>query len=230
MLPLASEKQEMPKASRTHCIRCGECCLRGSPSLHTKDLELIGKGDIERGALYTIRRGELVRDNIREEMVIIDQEMIKLKEQQREKRGCAFYNEREKECLIYEKRPIQCSALKCWDTDEFFEVHDGPKLTRREVIDDSLLCGLMTEHEKKCSYLALKKHVDEIRTIGEDAVDEILGMLKFDYYLRPFVSQKLGVPLDEMDLIFGRPLMTTIDMFGLKVIQESDGTFCLTTK
>ena len=220
----------MPKASRTHCIPCGECCLKGSPSLHTKDLELIAKGDIEREILYTIRRGELVRDNIQGKMAIIDQEMIKLKEQQRERGGCFLYNEREKACLKYEKRPIQCSALKCWNTNEFLEVHRGPKLTRREVIDDRVLLGLITEHEEKCSYLTLKKHVDEIRTIGESAVDEILGMLKFDYHLRPFVSQKLSVPLDEMDFIFGRPLMTTIDMFGLKVIQESDGTFCLTTK
>jgi len=229
-LSLASEKHEIPKASRTHCIRCGECCLEGSPSLHTKDLELIEKGDIEKGALYTIRRGELVRDNIQGKMVIIDQEMIKLKEQQREKGGCALFNERDKECLIYNRKPIQCSALNCWDTDEFFKVHRSPKLTRREVIDDDILIGLMTEHEEKCSYLTLKKHVDEIGTIGEDAVDEILGMLSFDYHLRPFVSQKLGVSLDEMDFIFGRPLMTTIDMFGLKVIQESDGIFCLTAK
>jgi Fe-S-cluster containining protein len=220
----------MPKASRTHCIRCGECCLKGSPSLHTKDLELIGKGGIERGTLYTIRKGELVRDNIQRKMVIIDREMIKLKEQQRESGGCALYNEKDKECRIYEKRPIQCSTLKCWDTDEFFEVYHGPKLTRREVIDDRVLLGLMTEHEEKCSYLALRKHVNEIKTIGEDAVEKTLEMLKFDYHLRPFVSEKLGVPLDEMDFIFGRPLISTVDMFGLKVIQESDGVFCLTAK
>ena len=109
-------------------------------------------------------------------------------------------------------------------------MHGSPKLTRHEIIEDRVLFGLMIEHEEKCSYPALKKHVDEIRTIGEDAVDKILGILRFDYHLRPFVSEKLGVPPDEMDLIFGRPLMTTFDMFGLKVIQESEGVFCLTAK
>ena len=103
----------MSQAPRTHCIRCGECCLEGSPSLHTKDLELIDKGDIERGILYTIRKGELVRDNVQGKMVIVDQEMIKIKEKQRERGGCSLYNEREKACLKYEKRPIQCSVLKC---------------------------------------------------------------------------------------------------------------------
>ena len=228
-MSLASQKHEKPKASSTRCIRCGECCLEGSPSLHTKDLELIEKGDIEKGILYTMRRGELVRDNIQGKMVIMDQEIIKLKEQQTERGGCSLYNEREKACLIYEKRPVQCSSLQCWNTEAFLEVHRGPKLTRRDVIHDRVLLGLIKEHEEKCSYLAIKKHVDEIRDIGEDAVKKILGMLRFDYHLRPFVSQKLGVPPNEMDFIFGRSLMTTIDMFGLKVIQESDEVFCLTT-
>ena len=229
-MTLASKKHEISKAPRTHCIRCGECCLQGSPSLHTKDLELVEKGYIERGILYTIRRGELVRDNIQGKMVIIDQEIIKLKEQQSERGRCSLYNEREKACLRYENRPVQCSSLQCWNTDEFLEEYHDPKLTRRDIIDDHVLLGLITEHEEKCSYLALKKHVDEISTTGEDAVNKILGMLKFDYHLRPFVSQKLGVPLDEMDFLFGRSLMTTIGMFGLKVIQESDEVFCLTKK
>jgi len=54
---------------------------------------------------------------------------------------------------------------------------------------------------------------------------ELLEILRYDYELRPFISKKLGLPSDEMDFIFGRPLIQTIMMFGLQVIREPDGSF-----
>ena len=73
---------------RTHCIRCGECCLSSSPTLHEKDLALVVGGSIRLEHLYTIRRGELVRDNVQGRLVPADQEMIKV----REKKGsCVFF-------------------------------------------------------------------------------------------------------------------------------------------
>ena len=68
---------------RTHCIRCGECCLGSSPSLQMPDTSLVYDGFIERENLYTIRLGELVRDNIRGELIVTDQEIIKIKEKEK---------------------------------------------------------------------------------------------------------------------------------------------------
>jgi hypothetical protein len=59
-------------------------------------------------------------------------------------------------------------------------------------------------------------------------VEGILDLLKFDFHLRPFVSQKLNIPLDETDFFFGRPLVETITRYGLKVIKKQDGSFHLT--
>jgi Fe-S-cluster containining protein len=175
--------------------------------------------------LYTIRKGELVRDNVHGRVVPADQEMIKV----REKEGsCVFYDREEKACLIYETRPAQCASLKCWDTADFMELYESPRLHRKEIIENGVLLGLIEEQEKRCSYAALSDYVRRISDEGEKAVEKILELLKFDFHLRPFLAEKLGLRREEMDFYFGRPLAETIVMFGLKVEKQPDGGFLLT--
>jgi Fe-S-cluster containining protein len=212
-----------------HCIRCGECCLKGSPTLQAEDLNLVKKGLIQKKALYTIRKGELVKDNINETLMVTKTELVKVREQEGEGKGCIFYNDSGKACTIYKHRPLQCVALKCWDTKEFLEVFQGPKLMRKQLIKGQVLLGLMEEHERRCGYGLLEKLVEEIESKGEEAVEQILDLLRFDYHLRPFVADKLGLNPEEMDFFFGRPLTETIFMFGLQVDQGPDGSFILTS-
>ena len=214
-------------SSRTHCIRCGECCLGSSPTLQMADVSLVYDGFIERGNLYTIRLGELVRDNIRGELRVTDKEIIKIKEKKNSP-GCIYYDEKAKACTIYEYRPIQCQALACWDDSEFMRVYARPKADRRDIIRDKIALGLMKEHDKRCSYMELDKLVREVEKEGEEAVEKILEVLKFDHHIRAFTSKKLDIGFSEMDFLFGRPLTGTITMFGLKVIREPDGSFFLT--
>ena len=215
--------------SRDHCIRCGECCLGGGPTLQAEDLDLIKGGSIKKGSLYTVRKGELIRDNINEEMRIASEELIKIKERPGGKGGCIFYDEGEKACTIYAQRPIQCSALTCWDTNKFMDVFRGKKLGRKDIVDNPVLLGLMEEHEKRCSYARLERYVKQIKADGEKAVNKILDILKFDYEFRPFMMRKLGLNPEDLDFLFGRPLTKTITMFGFRVIKESDGSFLFTT-
>ena len=212
---------------RTHCIRCGECCLGSSPTLQIADVSLVYDGFIERGNLYTIRFGELVRDNIRGELRVTDKEIIKIKEKEKNL-GCIYYDEKAKACTIYEYRPIQCKALACWDESEFMRVYARPKVDRKDIIRDKIILGLMKEHDKRCSYSELDKDVRQIEQEGETAIGRILEALRFDQHIRTFTSKKLGIDLNEMDFLFGRPFTETITMFGLKVIKESDGSFFLT--
>lgn len=213
---------------RDHCIRCGECCLKGSPTLQVEDLNLVKKGLIGKKDLYTIRKGELVKDNINEGLVVTETELVKVRERQEESGVCIFYDDPGKSCTIYEHRPLQCAVLKCWDTTEFMEVFQGPKLMRKQAIEDQVLLGLMEEHERRCGYALLEKLVGEIESEGEEAVEQILDLLKFDYHLRPFVADKLALNPEEMDFFFGRPLTETITMFGLQVAREPGGSFTLT--
>jgi Fe-S-cluster containining protein len=211
---------------RTHCIRCGECCLKSSPTLHAEDLAHVVDASIRPKHLYTIRKGELVTDNVHGRVVPADQEMIKVRDK---KGGCLFYAAEEKACSIYEHRPAQCASLKCWDTAEFMEIYQTPKLNRQDVIENGVLLGLIEEQEKRCSYAVLSDHVRQIPGNAEKAVERILELLKFDFHLRPFLAQKLGLRIEEMDFFFGRPLTETIVMFGLKVERQPDGGFLLTS-
>ncbi|MFC1824854.1 YkgJ family cysteine cluster protein [Thermodesulfobacteriota bacterium] len=215
--------------SRDHCIRCGECCLKASPTLQKEDLGLYKSGFIKYEALYTVRQGELVRDNIKEELVVTPTELIKVKEKDEGKGSCCFYDEDGKGCTVYSHRPVQCAVLKCWDTSELIEVQQGRKLVRKDIIKDETLLGIIAEHEKRCSYALLEKYVKQIESLGEKAVEKILDILKFDYELRPFMTRKLDLHPKDLDFFFGRPLTETIAMFGFRIVEEPDGSFLFTT-
>jgi len=212
---------------RTDCIRCGECCQGSSPTLQMEDVPILADGFIAKTDVYTIRAGELVHDNIHDRTKITQEEIIKVREKE-VGGGCLYFDEVQKSCKIYAHRPFQCKALTCWDLDPFMGVYNGPKASRDEIIRDKTLTGLIQEHERKCNYDRLDGCVKQIETGGERAVERVLEVLKFDYHLRPFVSEKLGIESGEMDFIFGRPLTETIIMFGLKVNKKPDGSFLLT--
>ncbi len=212
---------------RDHCIRCGECCLRSGPSLQLTDVPLVYERVIKRSDLYSVRVGELVRDNIRDELKVTDTELIKVREKE-SGGGCIFYDDAEKACTIYGHRPVQCEALACWDEAEFMRVYARPKAGRKEIIHDQTLLRLIDEHEKRCTYSQLERYVKKIDRDGETAVEKILEILKFDHDIRSLIPEKLGVDSDEMDLILGRPLTETIIMFGLEVVRDPDGSFFLT--
>jgi Fe-S-cluster containining protein len=194
-----------------------------------QDLHLITNGTLQKRNLYAIRKGELVNDTINEGLRLAPGELIKVREKAGEGAGCIYYDEAGRACTIYEQRPAQCSALKCWDTTEILRVYSGPKPGRNDIIKDSILLGVIEEHEKRCSYSTLEGYVRQIEVDGEKAVEKILEVLRFDHHLRPFMSEKLGLDPEETDLFFGRSLIETITMFGLKVTRESDGAFSLTT-
>ena len=215
-------------STRNHCIRCGKCCLKSSPVLHIQDIALFTNNSIHKSKLYTIRKGELVKDPIKHELIATPHELIKLKELENIRSGCIYFDKTDNGCIIYKNRPSQCSALKCWDTEDFMVTYNSPKLERRDIIEDGTLLGLIAEHEKRCSYSLLKNLVEQINNKGEKVLDETLEILRFDHQIRPFISKKLDLKSMHMDLYFGRPLTETISMFGLQVEQKSDGTFLLT--
>ncbi|MDY6953998.1 MAG: YkgJ family cysteine cluster protein [Thermodesulfobacteriota bacterium] len=213
---------------RDHCIRCGTCCLKGGPSLHKEDAGLFTKGILKRAHVYTLRRGEVVRD-IDDTLKVLEEEMIKIKGQDEGCWTCLFYNEQQQACKIYGDRPMECRALKCWDLREFKEAMASPHLQRRHLIDpENGILKIIGAHEQKCAYATLESAVKQLR--GPDshgAVETILDLLQYDECMRPLLTEKLEVPSRAMDFYFGRPLRTTIKMFGLSVKEQGD-SFVLT--
>lgn len=214
---------------RTHCIRCGECCLATGPSLQKADLPLFFNHVIDGAHLYTIRKGELVRDNISDELKFTDQELLKFRDRE-DGKGCMLYDRDEKACTIYGDRPSQCRAFGCWDDEEFKEVFSGPKARREDIIKDPNLLRLISAHETKCNYETISRHVEQIPDQGDIIVQRLLKILQYDQEIRKLTHERLAIDPLKMDLLYGRLLTETIHMFGLEVKQEADGSFLLTVE
>jgi Fe-S-cluster containining protein len=199
--------------------------MQSTPSLQADDIPLVLNGHIKNEDLFTIRPGEMLRDNILREIRPAGEEIIKVRDRDG---ACIFYDGRERACTIYDHRPVQCAALECWDSSEFMKAYAGPKARREDFIEDGVLLGLMREHEKRCAYETLGSLAGEIESRADAALEQILEVLKFDYHLRPFVCEKMSIAPNETDFLFGRSLVKTIHQFGLQVIRPADGSFFLT--
>jgi Fe-S-cluster containining protein len=195
--------------------------MKGGPTLHREDAELFETGILKRSHVYTLRKGEMVYNNIKETMFVLPKEIIKIKGRDKEW-TCMLYDDEQKACTIYEHRPIECRLLKCWDTRELKGIFMKRLLQRRHLIapQDGML-EIIAAHEKRCSYAALSELVEKLKgPDSENAMERILDILRYDCYFRPFITERLNISLADTDFLFGRPLNTTIHMFGLRVKQD----------
>lgn len=213
-----------------HCIRCGTCCRSSSPTLHLEDAALVLDGVIPSAFLYTIRRGEVVRDNVHGGLALLGTERIKVRE-----RGvppyptaCVLYHHPDRACTIYENRPAQCAALECWNSKAFMEVYEHPRAERTHVIEDSNIMGFVEEHESLCGYPVVDRTVKSIGRDGKEAVGRLIDILQEDHRFRVRAVESLGIPEDAVEFVLGRPLTRTLHMFGINVDERPDGSLLLT--
>jgi Fe-S-cluster containining protein len=214
------------------CRRCGDCCRKGSPTMHTVDADLIRNGVFSYGDVYTIRKDELVYNNIDDEFFNIDYELIKMREKPGS-RQCKFFADKTEGddstalCTVYENRPAQCQNFECWNHDKLMATFAEEKLTRHHLLEgNDALLNLVEQHQEKCSYQMIGEAFQATRK-GQDKVGVILDALQYDTFLRSFVTEKMGVPEQYRDLLLGRPLIETIIMFGYKVEKDAEGNYCL---
>ena len=205
------------------CKRCGTCCRSGGPALHREDRAIVKNGKIPLKDLYTIRKGELARDNVKGSLQPVSSELIKI-------RGkghtwiCIYYDESSKGCGIYQDRPVECRKLNCRDTFAIEAIYDTKRLTRKDLLQGvPQLWDLVTEHEKRCAYHILAdfagRPVDEK---NQAAVEGIKKMVSYDIQLRAVILEKGGLDPAMFDFLFGRPLTETLAGFGLQARQQGD--------
>jgi Fe-S-cluster containining protein len=205
---------------QTNCTRCGICCEKGGPALHGKDLEPVLQKQIMPEKLYTLRKGELVYDNVRGGLIATDQEIVKVKSLKGAAGACIFYNPEQKACRIYEVRPAECRIMACWDTKPAEALYGVDRLDRAAIFGQiHWLMDLTASHEEKCGYDKLDA-LCRLRQDGDrDAAQAILESVRYDVEMRRVVEEKTGLDVEMMDLIFGRPLEKTLpDQFGVKLM------------
>lgn len=199
------------------CRRCGTCCKKGGPAIHSEDRLLLEKGIIPLRYLYTIRKGELVHDPIRGAVLPVISEVIKVKSGA-DLSVCTFYGHHKARCRIYADRPLECRLLKCWDTAAIEGVYEQNRLSRESLLEDAAgLRELVADHEQRCGYGRLGDLISRLKKgHKKQLVDEVGEIINFDNQLRRLVIEKCRVEPEMLDFLFGRPLQKTLFMFGLR--------------
>ena len=214
---------QTPKPGKTisECARCGICCEKGGPGFHIEDRMLIEKGKIPSKFLYTIRKGELARDNVKGCLMPVESDIIKIKG----KEGswmCIFFDEIDKGCTIYIDRPLECRALKCWDTRELEQCYASARLTRKDLVSEvDGLWDLIAEHQVRCDYEKIRQLIKDLTGVkSSPARRELMEIIRYDVEIRNLVVSKGGLDADMLDFLFGRPLAQTLGNYGIKIHQE----------
>jgi Fe-S-cluster containining protein len=214
--------------TRPYCVRCGQCCQVGSPTLVDADRELFVKDVLKPEDLYTIRKGELVRTLEDEDPATLDSEMIKIKEKP-DSSTCIFFEKNGNICSIYDSRPSQCRSQECWNPESGLEAARMNRLSREVILKPvDALWKIVERHDQKCSYDELNRVVSRLRATKGQTVNDLLDLLTYDDHVRDFVTQNFGLERSTLDFFFGRPLQESLAIFGLKVIEGEDGAKTLT--
>lgn len=220
-----NQPQSVKSAARTHpatpindCIRCGTCCEKGGPAFHQADRLLIESGTIPAKHLFTIRQGELAYDNVRGCLVPVASDIIKIKGKP-DTWTCVYFEEAEKACAIYDDRPLECRALKCWDTRELEKIYAGRRLTRQDLVSKiEGLWDLIKEHQIRCNYEKIQNLIRELKTGSSTQTRRKLGeIIRYDTEIRRLVVADGGVDPEMLDFLFGRPLSATLQNLGIEV-------------
>jgi Fe-S-cluster containining protein len=222
---------QLAYATRPYCLRCGECCRQGSPSLHHEDLELLDHDLISIRQIYTLRQGEPVKFNIEGRLGFLPGELIKIKEDP-ESRNCIFLVRENNNCTIYHHRPLQCRVQACWDPEKLEKLYHQKKLTRRHLLrEDQPLLELLEAHNERCSFEKLDSAFKKFHETGDEkAIDQVLDILRQDMVFRDFVKTKLDRDEEELDFLLGRPLMELVRAYGVRVEKDENNVYHLVSE
>lgn len=206
------------------CVRCGECCRKGSPVLHIEDIELLRQGKIAWNAIYTLRLGEPVQAPMENRLLFLPDERIKVREK-KGTRECIFFDGSKDRCTVYADRPVQCRAQSCWDAAPSVQLAQLPCLKRENIFEGvDLILDLMAEHNRRCSFDKLNDAFTRLRTDNGETIQEALELLAYEDHFRHFFGERLNIPEDTLDLVFGRSFTDLAPIFGFEVTVEPDGT------
>lgn len=214
---------------QTHCRRCGTCCKKGGPALHAEDLPLVAEGRIPASALYTIRRGEPVTDNVRGGRATAESDIIKIRGVENGP-ACLFFDAAANRCHIYGNRPLQCRALKCWDTGRIVAIYQKDRLTRRMLMGRVAdLQVLMDHHAESCDYdrLCAALHLLDAAPDDDRSLGTVRRALDDDLRVRQLIAERAMHLAEMADLLFGRPVNTVLKTLGYTVHRDGQ---CLTIK
>jgi Fe-S-cluster containining protein len=214
------------------CKKCGTCCQKGGPALHQQDEALLTEGLLLAQDLCTFRAGELVRDEGEGRLSPLPHEIVKIAPTiglRPDDWTCRFLTSNNT-CFLYGKHPAECRALFCQSPETLMAMSGQNRLNRYAI--RGLLnsppwwAELMETHEEACSYGTLSGLAPRLKD-NADARRDFLRIVEYDRVFRELVLEKNAALPEELDFLFGRPLLKTVIMFGLDARLGADGRITL---
>jgi Fe-S-cluster containining protein len=206
--------------TRPYCLRCGDCCRRGSPTLFLEDLPLLRRGIIRRLEVLTLRAGEIGFSNAAQDLVLLPEERIKVKEKPGS-RECLFFDAETKGCGIYDERPLQCRVMECWNPDHYNDLDSKKYLSRKELLNpEDPLLPIIESHNQRCALHKLQKALSRLKRGLADAQEEALDILLFDQHLREYLARDQKISPENQVFLFGRSVSDLIQSFGFRIEED----------
>ena len=215
---LAARLGELAAARR--CLGCGTCCRASSPTLYLEDRELVGPGGLEFEMLYTLRAGELGYSARLGRSLVIEQDLLKLRE--RPGAGCILLAGNR--CTRYQSRPLQCRWLRCWEERHAGQLEGRPRLDRRLLLaDDPTALALMDEYDAKLPAAELARLFTAAAAGDRQAAGQALALVELDHRLRAAVGERYGYGPERLLLMWGRPALEVARGHGLALELDAAG-------
>ena len=216
----------MSKAD-TSCVNCGICCKKGGPALHIKDAFLFEEKVLHVHDVVTIRTGELVRDDMKNRLVAIPNELIKIApsaDARPDDWTCRFLTSN-KRCFIHGTHPAECRAFYCKEPEALMQLTHEERLDREKVCKltnaPEWWIELINTHEEQVAYGKLAEWAIKIDE-DKECRAKFIEAVEYDRSFRELVIEKEAAPKEALNFLFGRPLMHTMIMFGLQARQSGD--------
>jgi Fe-S-cluster containining protein len=222
-------------ASRNHllergesCVRCGECCEKGSPTLLMGDLGLFQRNVLSLNDVYTLRPGEkaTTRDG---EVTALTEERLKVREVPGA-RQCWFYLAPNQSCRIYADRPEQCRRQQCWGEPPAPPAAEELLQRRHLFADVPEMWDLIQAHQARCDCTEVVRHLADLGAGVDAASDALFEALHFDHYLRQMLMDDWEMTPEATEFLLGRPMSKFIETLGLNATLTPEGVFALSPR
>lgn len=212
----------------TSCVGCGTCCKKGGPALHTKDAYLFEENILQIQDVVTVRAGELVRDEMKNRLVPLPSELVKIAPAHNARPDdwtCRFLTGNNR-CFLHGKHPAECRAFYCKEPEALMQLSNEPRLERDKICElvkaPAYWIELIKTHEEAVCYEELGPWALKIDE-DEDARRKFIEKVEFDRAFRELVVEKKAAPAEALPFLFGRPLLQTMVMFKLTARPSANG-------
>ncbi|MEZ0328782.1 MAG: YkgJ family cysteine cluster protein [Dissulfuribacterales bacterium] len=193
--------------AKSACKRCGACCIKGGPVLHKADISLLSSSLLTPNVLVTIRKGEPVYHPTEDRLVELPLDIIKIKSKPAEN-TCMFFDAQAMCCSIYDERPLECRAFRCWDTEEAEGLFLTDVLARENIFPvGSAFLEVINAYDQRFPPKEIFSMIFEARDLldsAQEILSELQDVAEKDAMFRRRVRATFKIEEDALDFFLGR--------------------------